>query len=93
MGHHERAAGFQVGFDLLPVDAALNVVGDDHHDHVGLGGYFRHIGNAQAGRFGRGNAGTTGIQSHDNVLAVVLQVEGVRVTLAAVSDDADCLTF
>ena len=91
VGHHEGAARLEVGGDLLPVDAALQVVRDHHHDHVRLCRHFGHFGNAQAGRFGGGDAGAAWVKADDHVLAVILQVQGVGVTLAAVADDADRL--
>ena len=90
---HEGAARLEVGLDLLPVYAALNMVGYDHHDHVGLGCHFGHVGNSKAGRLCRCDAGTAGIETHHHVLAVVLQIQRVGVALAAVTDNADGLTL
>ncbi len=93
MGDHQGAARPQVGLDLLAVDAALNVVGYDHHQHVGFFGNLWDVGNPQTRCFGNGPAAAFGVEANHNILSVVLQVEGVGVALAAVADHADGLSF
>ena len=89
--HHKGAARLEVGGNLLAVDAALDMVGNDHHHHIGLLRHGGHIGHPQPGGLGLGDAGTARIQPHDHILPVVFQVQGVGVALAAVADDADGL--
>ena len=87
--HHEGAARLEVWLNLLPVYAALDVVRDDHHDHVGLFRDLGHVGHAEPGSLGNGDGPAAGVQPHHDVLAVVLQVKRVGMSLAAVADDAD----
>ena len=78
----------QVWFYLVPVGAALDVVGNHHHDHVGGGCRGSHVGNFQPGFFWAAvAAAAAGVQADYNVEAVVLEVQGVGVALAAVPDD------
>ena len=76
---------------MLPVNPALQVVRDHHHYHVGFGRYFGHFRDAQAGGLRSGDAGAAGVKPDHHVLPVVLEVQGVGVALAAVTDDADSL--
>ena len=87
VGDHQGVAGLQVGRYLVPVGAALDVVGNHHHDHVGGGGRFGHVGNFQPGFFCRSAAAAAGVQADYYVEAIVLEVQGVGVALAAVPDD------
>ena len=93
VGDHQGAAGLQVGFNLLAVDATLDVVGNDHHQNVCFFGNIGNVGHSQSGGFGNGPTWALRIKANDHVLSVVLQVEGVGMALAAVADHADCLAF
>ena len=89
VGKHQGRTGAQVGGNLLPVGVALHMVGNQHHQHIGGGGHGRHLGHGQAGLLGGGAAAALRIEADHDLLAVVFQVEGVGVALAAVADDAD----
>ena len=93
MGHHEGAARPEVRLDLLAVDAALDVVGNDHHQDVGLFGHLGYICHPQACGFRHGPALALRVESNNHILAVVLEVEGMGVALAAVANHADRLAL
>ena len=88
---HQHRARAQVGRDLVPVERRLDVVGHEHHDHVGLGGRLGHRGDGQAVGRGRRPGARVGPRAdHDRVARVVV-VQGVGVALAAVADHGDRL--
>ena len=91
---HQRRALLHVGLKVVLVDVALQLVGRQHHDDVGpLGrlGDFHHLEAGALGLLGRGRALA---QRDGHVLdAAILEVQRVRVTLAAVADDRDLLAL
>ena len=93
MGHHEGAARPEVRLDLVAVDPALDVVRNDHHQDVGLSGYLGYICHPQACGFCHSPALALWVESNNHILAVVFEVEGMGVALAAVTNHADRLAL
>ncbi len=91
VGEHDRVARLEVGLDFVMIDLPLDGVGQQDHDHVGLGSRVGHAEDAQAIRFGLGLAPGAFMQAHAHVGAGVAQVERVGVALAAVADDGNLL--
>ena len=87
----EGGAFLQVGGNLLGVDVALDLVGQQHGDDVALGDGLGHVLDLQAGGLSLGPGGRTGAQANDHVNSGILQVQRVRVTLRTVTDDGDLL--
>ena len=93
MGKGEGVAGLEVRRDMLLVDLGLGLVGDEHHDDVGLLRGVVHAHDLEAGLAGllcRRGALT---QADADVDAGVEQVERVGVALGAVADDGDLLAL
>ena len=93
VGEHQGLPCTEVRCDLLLVDIGLEVVGDEHHDDVRL--LSRLINGADAQSFGLGllTALAPLVEAYHDVQAVVPAIEGVGVSLAAVSDYADGLVL
>lgn len=89
----ERLALGQVGFDALFIQFRLSFVIDKDHDDVRRFRRFRcrHDFQACLFRFRPGFAAV--IQSDDDVYAALVQVQRMRVSLAAVADDSDGFTL
>ena len=85
---HERLAGQQMGKHRLAIDLRLHVVGNQHHDDVGLARRVLHQGDFQPVGFGFLPAAAAVVQPDHHVQARILQVERVGVSLAAVADYA-----
>ena len=89
----QGGALLQVRLDLFLVQAALELVRGEDHDHVGCGDGGLHVGNLQTVRFGLGHGGGAATQAHGDVDAGVLQVAGMGVALGAVADDGNFLAL
>ncbi len=91
MGKEERLAALQGRSDAALVDRARLLVGDEHHDDVGRARRFSHRADVQLLRAGPLPRLSTRAQPHEHARADtrIPQVERMRVTLAAVSDDGD----
>ena len=89
VGEGEGVTGLEVGTDVGFVDAALDLVVDQDHDHVAGAGGLGHGGHLQAGALGLGPPGAALAEADDDGDAALLQVEGMGVSLAAVADDGD----
>ncbi len=90
---HQRLAGGQVRLDVAVVEIALDVIGDQDHDHVGGFGGFGGGQDAQPGGFRLRFALAAFVQADHDVDAGIAQIQRVRVTLAAVADNRDRLAF
>ena len=89
---HQRRALLHVGGEVLLVDVALQLVGRQHHDDVGPLGGLGDVHHLEAGALGLLRRGRALAQRDGHVLdAAILEVQRVRVTLAAVADDRDLL--
>src|SRR5262245_37756535 len=77
--------------DLVLVDLRALLVGDEHHDDVGLTRRCGRIHHPQADGLGLPPGRAVGAQADPDVTAAVAQVERVRMPLAAVPDDGDLL--
>ena len=91
---HQRRAVLHIGCEFVAVDVGLQLVGRQHHHHVGPFGGARDVEHFDAFRFGLLGRGGAWPQRHGDVFhAAVAHVEDVGVALAAVADDYDLLAF
>jgi hypothetical protein len=93
VGEHQRVARLQVRGDAGLVDRLLRGVGQqDHHDLRGLGrlGHRQHLEPRGLRLLPRAAAL---VEPDDHLDAALLEVERVRVALAAVADDGDLLAL
>ena len=93
VGEHQRLAGSQVRRNVLLIEIALNVIGREDHDHLGLLCRFGGVENLQAGGFRFGAALASRRQADNYLKSGIAQVQCMRVALAAVADDGDLPTF
>ena len=91
MGEHQELPGTQVRRDLGVVDGLLRRVRDEDHDDVGRLDRVGDIGDPQARLLGVGTALGPGGQPDDDVDPALVQVQRVRMPLAAIPDDRDRL--
>src|SRR6058998_2956623 len=87
MREHERLAGRHVRRDLGVVEIALDVIGNQDHDHLGRFGCVGGGHDFQSGGFRLGPGLAARVEPDHYVDARIAQVERVRMTLAAVADD------
>ena len=92
MGEGERGALPEIIAQVVFIDRTLQLVGRQHHDHVGpFGGLVRRH-HRESGAFGLGLAGRAGAQGHHQLAdPAVAQVQGMGVALAAIADDSNFL--
>ena len=88
VGEHQSLAREQVGEDGLPVDLGLGVVGDQHHDDVGVAGDIGNQSHLEAFVFGLGPAPAPLVQADADIEPAVPQVQGVSMALASVADNS-----
>ena len=93
VGEHERRAVLEVGRDVVLVHDGLRLVGDQHHDDVGLLGGLGGAEHLEAGLLGALAVGRALELADDHGDAAVAQVLGVGVALAAEADDGDGLAL
>ena len=91
VGEHQQLAGAQVRRDLGVVDGLLRRVRHEDHDDVGRLDRVGDVGDPQARLLGVGPALRPGRQPDDDVDPALVQVQRVRMPLAAVPDDRDRL--
>ena len=92
MRERHRRAGLHVRIEFLAVQVALALIRGQHHHDVGPFGALGRVHDFQSGGLGFRHALRAGPQTDREVLrAAVLQVVGMGVTLAAISDDGDVL--
>jgi hypothetical protein len=87
VGEAQHLAGAQMGSNLLLIHRLLGLVGEEHHDPVGLAagvGHAQHLQAIGPGFLGRAAAL---VEAHNHVDAAVLEVEGMGMALGAVADD------
>ena len=84
-----ESRSFEVGLDVLLVDARLLGVGEQHHDHVGFLARLRGREHPQPGLLGLGPRRRALAQTDAHVDARLLHVQRVGVTLGAVPEDRD----
>jgi hypothetical protein len=90
---HERLARSEMRRDLLLIQIRLDMIGDQNHDDIGGFGGLGGIGHFETGGFRLGARFAAGIEPDHHIHAGIAQVEGVRVTLAAIADDCDGAAF
>ena len=91
VGEHQHVAGLQVGLDGLFVKGGLLLIVDEDHDDISLLRGFRGRIYGQALRFRFRPGFGAFVQAHDDVAAGFLQIQGMRMSLAAVTDHCDRL--
>ena len=93
VSEHQRLAGLQVRSDVFAVHAGLMLVGQQDHDHIGGSGSFRGGHGGKAVFLGKSVVGTTGTLTDNHVEAGITQILGMRMALAAVTDNGNGLVF
>src|SRR5436190_6885140 len=88
---HQRVARLEVRRDVLLVHLRLRRVGEEHHDDVGLTDGVRGLEHTQSRLLRLLPRGGTLAEAHQHVVPGVLEVQRVRVSLAAVAEDRDRL--
>ena len=91
VGEEQGRVGLEVRGDLLGVDEALHLVGDQDHDDIAFLDGFGNVLHFKAGGLGLLPGGGAGTKTDHHVDARILEVERVSVTLRAVADDGDLL--
>ena len=93
MCEHKHVAAFQMIPDFVCINVRGSFVGNEHHDQIagfcGCGG----IHNGKTGFFSLFSAGRIGAKPYYYVYAAFLQIKGVSMALAAVTDNGDGLVF
>ena len=89
----QRLAGRDFRANVVLEDAPLLFIGDEQHDHVGLTRGIGHFGYLQARLLGRIPGLRALVEADHDVEAGVVRVPGVRVALAAVTDDGNLLAL
>ena len=89
VGEGDGVSGLQLRADIGLVDAALHLVVDQDHDDVAGARGLGHGGNLESRPLGLGPPGAALAEADDDADAALLQVEGVGVSLTAVTDDGD----
>ena len=77
--------------DFLVIDLFLELIRQQHHDPVRLGGSIRDAQNLQAVGLGFVSGAASFVEAHHHVHAAVLEIQGVGMALGAVADDGNCL--
>ena len=94
VGEKQRRALFHIGLKVVLPDFALELIRGQHHHHVGPFGGVRHGHDLKALAFGLGDGTGTRTQANGNLShAGFLQVQRMRVSLAAITDNGDLLAF
>ncbi len=91
---HQRRAVLHVGGEMIAVDIGLQLVGREHHHHVGPFGRIRDFLDRQLDALRLLGRSRALAQRHGDFLhAGIVQIERVGVALAAVADDGDLLAL
>ncbi|GHO81620.1 hypothetical protein KSD_93910 [Ktedonobacter sp. SOSP1-85] len=89
--HHEHLAIGQVGLNILLIDRALVLIGDQQHNNIrlssGLAGQNRLPAMSDSPRAALARLG----EANYYFIAAVAQVEGMGMSLAAIPNDGDPL--
>ena len=93
MCEHQHIAWLQVRFDVLLVDIRLILIRcQDHDDVSGLGSVCR-IHDLQTGLFRLCTALGARAKTNDDIDAAVMQVQRMRMSLRAITNDGHRLAF
>ena len=88
------APSFMLAMQMIGVDVGLQLVGREHHHHVGPFGGLGHFHDLELLALGLLDALRVLAQRHGDVLdAGIAQIERVRMALAAIADDGDLLAL
>ena len=91
---HQRRTVLHVGGEVIAIDVGLQLVGRQHHHHVGPLGGLGDLHDLELLALGLGHAlGALAQRDRDVLDARVAQVERVGVPLAAIADDGDLLAL
>ncbi len=94
VGELEGCSGFEVVLDVLVVDLGLDLVGQEHHDDVSLGGGLVHGGDLHSAVFLCLVPGCSVLpDSDDDVESGVAETESLCAALCTVSENCDLLAF
>ena len=93
MSEHQRLAGEHVLLDRLPIHLGLQVIGNQHHDDVRLLGDFGDHADLQSFCLRLRDAAAALVQPDHHIKPVVVQIECVGVSLAAIADYAEGLAI
>ena len=93
MGKSQGAAALQVGSDFGFVYIGLFFIRDQDHGHIGGCNGFRNGLDFQAGGTGHSGRFAAFVQADHHIDAAFFQVQGMRMALAAVTDDGHRLVF
>ena len=94
VGEHQRRAFLHVGVELIVIDVGLQLVGREHHHHVGPFGGLGDLLHRQLLALRLLDALRALAQRHRDLLdAGIAQVERMGVALAAIADDGDFLAL
>ena len=90
MAEAERGALAQVRLDLA-IERPVDLVGREHHHHVGRRDRVLDQRGRQSGGFGFERAARTAAQADNDIDTAVVEVERLRAALVAVAEDRDAL--
>ena len=91
---HQRRALLHVGGEVVAIDVGLQLVGREHHHHVGPFGGLGDLHDLELLALGLLDALRALAQRHRDVLdAGVAQIERMGMALAAIADDGDLLAL
>ena len=93
VGKGQGRALFHVGLNVVGVNAADLLIGQQHHDHIGGFHSVGHRCHFQAGFFHFVPARATRAQSHQHLDAAVVEVLRVGMPLRAIANDGHGLAF
>jgi hypothetical protein len=94
MGEHQGGTVLHVAGEMIAIDVGLDLVGREHHDHIGP---FRGLRDLHHGKLlalrllGRARALPKG--DRDVLHARIAKIERMRMALAAIADDGDLLAL
>jgi hypothetical protein len=90
VGEHQRRAVLHVRVQVICIDLGLQLVGREHHHHVGPLGGLGHFHDLELLGLGLLDALRILAQRHGDVLdAGIAQIQCMRVSLTAIADDGN----
>src|SRR5665647_3662275 len=90
---YQRGTLLDVGLDVVAINCCNMLVRQQNHHHVGSLDRSRDFNHFEAGLSNLGTGRSTFAQSNHNFDTAVVEILGVRMTLAAVTDDGNGLAF
>ena len=90
---HQHIAGLEVGLDVLLVHSGLLLIVDQDHDDISHLSCLSSIVNCESLRLSLSLGLGSLVKTYDDVASGLLEVERMRMALAAVADNSDCLAL